>query len=103
MQKSNKLQLLIAIVPLELKDNLVDVFITLECLSGFSLSKIQGYSREHHHYNLLEQVEGYRDFYRFELQHEEQDRQQLLDQIAANCPAGKIRYWCLPILEIGIV
>ncbi|WP_339773633.1 DUF3240 family protein [uncultured Paraglaciecola sp.] len=103
MQETNSFQLLIVIVPQELKDNIVDTLIGLEAISGFSLSKIQGYSREHHHYNIQEQVEGFRDFYRFELLHEQQHYQTLLDHIKESSPNGNIRFWCLPVINAGLV
>lgn len=103
MQETNNFQLMIAIVPQELKDNLVDTLIGLEALSGFSLSKIQGYSREHHQYNIQEQVEGYRDFYRFELLHEQQHYQQLLADIKQSCPNSNIRFWCVAVINTGVI
>ncbi|WJG08163.1 DUF3240 family protein [Aliiglaciecola sp. LCG003] len=103
MQKTNHSQLLIIIVPQEFKDNLVDSLIEADSLSGFSLSKIQGYSRQHHHYNIQEQVEGYRDFYRFELLHEQPQYEQLLTHIRLACPNGKLRFWCVPVIATGTV
>ncbi|GAA6185818.1 MULTISPECIES: DUF3240 family protein [Alteromonadaceae] len=101
MQKQNNIQLLIAIVPQQLKDNLVDTLIGLEALSGFSLSKIQGYSRENHQYNIQEQVEGYRDFYRFELLHNPAHYQELLAHIKQVCANSHIRFWCVPVIDGG--
>jgi hypothetical protein len=103
MQDPNSYQLLIVIVPLELKDNLVDTLIGLEALSGFSLSKIQGYSREHHQYNIKEQVEGYRDFYRFELLHEQQHYQTLLEHLKESSPNSNIRFWCVSVINAGVL
>ena len=45
-------QLFILISPKELKDELVDLFISMEQLSGFNLKKINGYSREHSSFNI---------------------------------------------------
>lgn len=103
MQPSHNYQLLIAIVPQELKDNLVDAFIGLDAISGFSLNKIQGYSREHLQYDIREQVEGHKDFYRFELLHEQQHYQTLLTHIQQASANKSIRFWCLPVLDTGVL
>ncbi|MFA3789897.1 DUF3240 family protein [Aliiglaciecola sp. SL4] len=103
MQENNNFQLLIAIVPEQLKDKLVDRLIGQETLSGFSLSKIQGYSTEHHQYNIQEQVEGYRDFYRFELLHDSTHYQDLLAHIRTISPHNNIRFWCVPVIEHGLL
>ena len=103
MDKNNRYQLLILLAPQELKDNLVDTLISHEALSGFSLSKIQGYSRAHHQYNIQEQVEGYRDLFRFEVLHEQLHYQELLTKIKQTCPNNNIRYWCVPVIEKGVL
>lgn len=101
-QVQNEL-ILIAVVPQELKDNVVDALMTEPFLSGFSLSNIQGFSQAHSHYNIAEQVEGYRDFYRFEIIHQTQDSQALVDLLAKTSADKNIRYWLLPVIESGVV
>lgn len=103
MQEPNTFQLLVVIVPEEIKDNLVDALIGTEVMTGFSLSKIQGYSRENHHYNIQEQVEGYRDFYRFELLHQQADYAELISHIKEVSPNGNLRYWCVPVFDAGSI
>ena len=51
-------QILVAIVPAEIKDDVIDTLIALEPISGFNLTRIAGYSREHSHFSLRERVEN---------------------------------------------
>lgn len=95
--------ILIAIVPQALKDSVVDALMEQTFLSGFSLSKVQGFSQAHSHYNVTEQVSGYRDFYRFEITHEAQVSSSLIELLAVRSAAKNIRYWVLPIVESGVV
>ena len=62
-------QLLVLIAQNDIKDDIVDTLIELEFLSGFSLGNICGFSREHSHFNIKEQVEGYREVCKFEIMH----------------------------------
>ncbi len=101
-QAQNEL-LLIAIVPSEVKDDLVDALMEYEKLSGFSLSKIQGYSRAHSRYSLREQVEGHREFFRFELLHQPSDTAELRALLGKVSAMTSIRYWILPLVESGII
>ena len=94
-------QLFILISPKELKDELVDLFMSMEQLSGFNLKKINGYSQEHSSFNITEQVEGYREFYQFEVLIKDNDKEGLFTQLAPICQAAKLRYWLLPISESG--
>ena len=94
-------QLFILISPKELKDELVDLFISMEQLSGFNLKKINGYSQEHSSFNITEQVEGYREFFQFEILVDSNDKGILLAQLKPVCQAAKLRYWFLPISESG--
>ena len=50
-------QLLVLIAQNDIKDDIVDTLIELEFLSGFSLGNICGFSREHSHFNIKEQVD----------------------------------------------
>jgi hypothetical protein len=95
--------MLIAIVPEALKDKVVDTLMTESFLSGFSLAKIQGFSQIHSHYNVREQVEGYRDFYRFEILHQTSRSKDLCDLLSSTNKEKKIRYWILPIIETGVL
>jgi len=102
LQTQNE-RVLIAIVPNALKDNLVDALMTHKDLSGFSLSKIQGFSRAHAHFNLQEQVEGYRDVYRFEVVHQADETKMLCDLLSSISPQQNTRYWILPLLGSGVL
>ena len=94
-------QILILIVPTELKDDVVDTLIEMNGITGFNLEKIAGFSKEHSQFNLREQVEGYRELYRFEIMHSRNEQQRLLLSLRPVCDAPRIRYWIAPILEQG--
>ncbi|WP_412971676.1 DUF3240 family protein [Glaciecola sp. MF2-115] len=95
--------ILTAIVPEGLKDKVVDTLMDESCISGFSLVKIQGFSKANSHYNVSEQVEGYRDFYRFEIIHNEVNSEQLRHLLSTTNPDKIIRYWITPLLEVGVL
>lgn len=95
--------MLIAIVPEVLKDPVVDALMAESSLSGFSLSKSQGFSKEHSHFNLREQVEGYSDFYRFEILHLASNSEQLCQLLGKTNSDKKIHYWILPVIETGVL
>lgn len=102
LSKSDSL-MLIAIVPKNLKDDVVDTLLTAPCTSGFSLFKIQGFSKEHSQFNISEQVVGYQDFYRFEVAHLPANTQALLERLKAVTEQRVIRYWVIPAIQTGIV
>jgi hypothetical protein len=85
-------------VPTEMKDNMVDVLMGESSISGFSLSKIQGFSSQNSHFNIKEQVEGYKDIYRFEVLHDSEQTESLLERVKERFIAGKVRYWVTPVL-----
>ncbi|MBT1449315.1 DUF3240 family protein [Glaciecola sp. XM2] len=103
MPKSETDTLLIMIAPTSLKEDLVDQLMEMPYTSGFSLSKIQGFSSEHSHYNINEQVAGHQDFYRFEIAHISADSQAVLAHLREACPENTIRYWMVPIQSSGFV
>ena len=94
-------QLLTIMVPLELRDDFIDVLIGCDLLSGFSMTAIAGYSREHSQYDIREQVEGYREFSRFDVMHDCIQQEELMTHIRATFVATKIRYWISPVLSQG--
>jgi len=94
-------QLFILISPKELKDELVDLFMSMKQLSGFNLKKINGYSKEHSSFNITEQVEGYRELFQFEVLIKNSDKEALFNQLTPICQAAKLRYWLLPVSEGG--
>ena len=94
-------QLLVLMVPGELKDDVVDTLISCETISGFNMQTIAGFSREHSQYNLREQVEGHREYFQFEVMHLLQQEQSLLDSLRPVCASAHIRYWVVPVLSQG--
>ncbi|MAT93626.1 MAG: hypothetical protein CME59_13595 [Halioglobus sp.] len=94
-------QLLVIHVPGEISDDIIDALIAHEETSGFSLTEIKGYSREHGQYNLEEQVAGCRRLYRFEVQHRAEQEHALLELLAGVCMASHARYWIIPLNQTG--
>jgi len=94
-------QVLVAIVPAEIKDDVVDILIALESISGFNLTRIAGYSREHSHFSLREQVEGHREMYRFEVLHERAQEEALIQALGQVSAVVRARYWIVPIRGQG--
>jgi nitrogen regulatory protein P-II 1 len=97
----NEQILLTLIVPIELKDEIVDTLISEDQVSGFSLGKIEGYSRNHSHFNIGEQVEGHRAFYRFEIVIEKNQLDNVKFSLKNACGSSDIHYWLLPLFESG--
>ncbi len=97
----NSEQLFILIAPKELKDDIVDVLISLEVLTGFNLKTINGYSKEHSSFNITEQVEGYRALVQFEVLLKVSDKPVLIKALSPICQPAKLKYWFLPIIESG--
>lgn len=95
--------MLVAIVPEDLKDKVVDTLMAQSLISGFSLAKIQGFSKAHSHYNIREQVEGYRDFFRFEILHDASNSAQLCQVLSTTNNDKRLRYWILPLIESGVL
>lgn len=94
-------QILVVIVPQDIKDELVDTLMGLDFISGFSLNEMKGYSKENSHYNINEQVEGYRQFIRFEVLHKEVEEKRIIEALSKPCRAAKARYWILPVVSAG--
>lgn len=103
MQTSEEQVILIIVVPQTIKDDLVDQLIQIPFISGFSLFKIQGYSKENSQFNISEQVVGYQDFFRFEIAHQTTQSQFLIDQLSKTSHNKKIRYWLVPVLQQGLM
>lgn len=96
-------QLLIVLVSGTIRDDLIDVLIAYEDMSGFSMQEINGYSREHSQYNLSEQVSGYRKLYRFEILHSQEQEAELLRRVDKACSASHARYWVVPVSKAGVL
>ena len=94
-------QLLVLVVADELRDDIIDALMALPAISGFNLSPIAGYSREHSRFNLREQVEGHRKMSRFEVLHEREQEEELLSALQRVCAQSHARYWILPLAASG--
>ncbi|MDF1643057.1 MAG: DUF3240 family protein [Pseudomonadales bacterium] len=101
MINKSKSEQLILIAPNEIKDDIVDQLMGLSQLSGFSLSEINGYSREHSQFDIREQVEGYRKFHRFEIFLDSDETATVLTALKPVCASAAVRYWILPVLTAG--
>ncbi len=98
---AQKEQLFILISPKELKDDLVDALIAMEQITGFNLKKMSGYSKEHSHFNITEQVEGYRELFQFEVLVKMEDKTALMQKLSPICQSANLRFWFLPISDSG--
>jgi hypothetical protein len=94
-------QLLIMMVPGELRDDVVDSLSGCEGISGFNMTTMAGFSKEHSQYDLREQVEGYRKFFKFEVMPARPQQATLLAALRPVCSSANIRYWIVPVLEQG--
>jgi hypothetical protein len=94
-------QMLVLVVPRELRDDLVDTLVSTDLVSGFNLGQIAGFSREHSRFSLREQVVGYRELFRFEIVHDSDGRDALMSALAPVCERTHCRYWLLPLLQEG--
>ena len=94
-------QLFTIIINNSVKDDAVDVVLSLENITGFTLSKAYGFSRKHAKYDIKEQVEGYKDFYRIDIVHEPEDLDQLLQAFSQLNSQFKLKYWVMPLNDCG--
>ncbi|CAA0090295.1 Uncharacterised protein [Halioglobus japonicus] len=96
-----EMQLLTIVVPIDLRDDVIDALSGCACISGFNMSAIAGYSREHSQYDLREQVEGCRDLSQFDVMHESRHQDELLACLRGAFTSTKGRYWITAIGEHG--
>ncbi|MBT8450294.1 MAG: DUF3240 family protein [Gammaproteobacteria bacterium] len=85
----------------EYKDALVDSLINFTHASGFTLFDVSGFSQEHHHYDIEEQVQGYRNMVRLEVTIATQYKSELLELLTNIPKRSTFRYWELPVLGTG--
>lgn len=97
----DELNALIVIAPETLKDDLVDALIGHAEISGFTLTDAAGYSREHAHFSVEEQVAGYRSYCRFEILHAPEQFDALRAALDSACGDQAIRYWVAPVVVQG--
>lgn len=93
----NDYQLLCLIVPEPVREGVVDCLVQLEWIADFTLTRVAGYSHEHHHYTLQEQVAGYRRLYRVEVLHSPEDEPRLLAALEPICSSTESRYFIMPV------
>lgn len=98
-----KQQLLTLIIPLSLKNTLVDELMAYEDISGFTMTKIAGFSRRHSRYNIPEQVAGYQNFYRIEVALNSGHIKPLLQRLCQFKDRFPLRYWVLPLTDTGVI
>ena len=94
-------QLLVLLAPAGRRDDLVDLLMAREELSGFSCHACAGFSREHSRLSLRESVQGYRDQVRFEVLAEAAQLDALLVEIAALAGRDRFHWWRLPVIDEG--
>ena len=87
--------------PMELKDEITDQLLTFEGISGFNLVPIRGYSKQHSSFDIEAQVRGYKNFVQFEVIILTTEVENLKKVLSVSCPGAKLRFWCLPIFELG--
>lgn len=88
-------------VPTELKDEIIDILISLPNITGFNLKAINGYSKEHSMFDISEQVEGYRVYFQLEVLIYIKDVEKLKARLVPVCQNAKLRYWLTPVLDSG--
>jgi len=94
-------RLLVLLAPAERRDDLVDALMEKADISGFTLTPALGYSREHAHFSVSEQVAGYREYSRFEVLFEAGQQEQLLEALSLAAGNEQLRYWITDAPETG--
>ena len=98
---NDKLELLVVMVPIELKDSVVDALMSVKSLSGFNIKPIQGFSRKHAEFNSKEKVQGYMDFAQFEILIDQETKQGVFEVLKPVCSPVRAKYWQVPVLSSG--
>jgi len=93
--------LLVLLVPCPRRDDVVDALLSMEAVSGFSVTDAAGFSRAHSQLNRRELVQGYGDYERFEVLCDEETREHLLQVLEDMAGRDRFRYWVMPVLEEG--
>ncbi len=94
-------QLITLIINKSIKDDAVDIILSLENITGFTLYQAHGFSRKHVLYDIKEQVEGYKDFYRLDIAHNPNDLAELLQSFSQLSGQFKLKYWVTPLIACG--
>ena len=85
----------------EQKDDILDCLIQLNCLSGFSLYDIDGFSRNHKRFDIGEQIRGARRMFVVEVICRETDVAKIRKSLSALHFNESIRYLLQPIETDG--
>ncbi len=101
MPDAPPIMLLVLLAPADRRDDLVDALMGNDHVSGFTLSPALGYSREHSHFSLGDQVAGYRDYSRFEVLFEVDQKAAVLESLRRASGNERLRYWIMPVPETG--
>ncbi len=99
----NEQQLLTIIIPLSMKNTMVDVLMAYQDITGFTMTEVAGFSRQHSRYSIQDQVEGYRSFYRLEVVLEITQVRPLLRHLCQFKERYPLRYWLLPLTDAGVI
>ncbi len=99
----NDSQVFVLVAPDSRREDIIDALMSLSAISGFTLSQAMGFSAEHSHFNLREQVEGCRAFTRFEVVFEPQSLKPLLDTLSTAVGSEQLRYWIVDAPQCGHV
>lgn len=95
--------LLVLMAPARRRDDIVDVLMLLESISGFSVTDAAGFSRAHSQFNQREQVQGFGDYERFEVLCDASSQKALIQALGEMVGRDHFRYWVLPVLEQGLI
>ncbi len=98
---NEELELLVLMVPVELKDPIVDALMSVKPLSGFNIKPIQGFSRKHAEFNTKEKVQGYMDFAQFEILISQETEKIIFEALSPICSPAGAKYWRVPVLASG--
>ncbi|MCX7554196.1 DUF3240 family protein [Marinicella sp. S1101] len=94
-------QLFSIIINKSIKDDAVDIVLNSNIITGFTMSQVFGYSRKHAKYDIREQVEGYKNFYRLDIIHKTHELDELLTAFKQLDSQFKLKYWVSPISDFG--
>jgi hypothetical protein len=94
-------QILVLLAPRDRRDDFVDALMSRGELSGFTLLPALGFSREHSHFNVSEQVSGYREFDRFEVITDATALPLLIENLSEMHGRDRLRYWVYPLSDVG--
>ncbi len=93
--------LLVLMAPARRRDDIVDVLMMLESISGFSVTEAAGFSRTHSQFNQRERVQGFGDYERFEILCDARGQKALIQALREVAGRDHFRYWVLPVIEEG--